>query len=99
MTIPSVATVFPAPPDPAVDDNDTFSSKASAFTIAQKAFGDELPPIVTAMNTDIANANAAAVTAVNAPGSGGTSTTSLTVGTGSKTFTTQTGKGWGVGQW
>lgn len=39
-----------------------------------------------------------AVTAVNAPGTNGTSTTSMNVATGSQTFTTQTGKSWSVGQ-
>lgn len=36
--------------------------------------------------------------AVNAPGTSGTSSTSLVVGSGTKTFTTQQGKAWVVGQ-
>lgn len=44
-------------------------------------------------------AAASALTAVNAPGSQGTSTTSHNISTGSKTFTTQSGKSWIVGQW
>jgi hypothetical protein len=46
-----------------------------------------------------ATASAAALTAINAPGTQGTSTTSLAVGTGAKTLTTQTGKAWVLGQW
>lgn len=46
-----------------------------------------------------ATAAAAALNAVNAPGAQGTSTTSHNISTGSKTFTTQSGKAWIVGQW
>ncbi|BBB65918.1 hypothetical protein UNDYM_1665 [Undibacterium sp. YM2] len=44
-------------------------------------------------------ATAAAGTAVNAPGTMGTSTTSATIGKGSKTLTTQTGKAFPLGGW
>jgi hypothetical protein len=43
-------------------------------------------------------AQAAAATAVNAPGTSGTSATSLAVTAGTKTLTTQPGKAWVVGQ-
>jgi len=49
-------------------------------------------------STSAAAAAASALTAVNAPGTSGTSTTSITVGAGTKTLTTQTGKAWVVGQ-
>ncbi len=52
-----------------------------------------------ALATAQANAAAAsAQSALNAPGTNGTTATSLTVGLGSKTFTTQTGKAWVPGQ-
>lgn len=47
--------------------------------------------------TDAATAAAAAATAVNAPGTSATSTTSLTIGTGAKNLTIQTGKSISVG--
>lgn len=47
--------------------------------------------------TSETNAAASAATAVNAPGTSATSTTSLTIGTGSKTLTIQTGKSIVVG--
>lgn len=43
-------------------------------------------------------AAASALSAVNAPGSNGTSVTAATIGAGTKTVTTQTGKNWVVGQ-
>lgn len=49
-------------------------------------------------NTARVAAEAAAQTALNAPGTSSTSTTSLTIATGTQTFTTQTGKAWAVGQ-
>lgn len=57
-----------------------------ASTSASEALASEL------------SATASAETAVNAPGTSGTSTTSLAIGLGSKTFTTQTAKDWGIGQ-
>lgn len=49
--------------------------------------------------TKAAEAAASAATAVNAPGTSATSSTSNTIGVGSKTFTIQTGKAFVVGQW
>jgi hypothetical protein len=53
---------------------------------------------VALATTQANNAAASLASAINAPGTNGTSTTTLTVGSGSKTWTTQTGKAWAVGQ-
>lgn len=56
---------------------------------------------VVMANSASANATAAAASAssaVNAPGTNATSTTSLAIATGSKTFTIQTGKAYVIGQ-
>lgn len=115
MSIPLITqaiTLLPAAPDPATDDAPTFSTKAAAMVLGQKAMVPEMntyagqanalatgvDAAAAAADADAATASAAASTAVNAPGSGATSTTSLTVGTGSKTLTIQTGKLFGVGQ-
>lgn len=45
------------------------------------------------------DAAASAASAINAPGTSATSTTSLTIGTGSQTLTIQTGKAFSVGQY
>lgn len=65
------------------------SAAASAATATTKAAD---------ATTKAAEAAASAASAVNSPGTSGTSTTSLTVGTGSQTLTTQTGKNFAVGQ-
>lgn len=100
-----LTVVMPTPPDPATDSDDVFTTKATATTLAEKQFATELQTIIPQMNADIASVNTAlplvqlaADTAVNAPGSAGTSTTSLTIGIGTQNFTTQTGKAWQVGQ-
>ena len=53
---------------------------------------------VALANTARTDAQGFAQSAVNAPGTSGTSVTSMAVGSGTKTFTTQTGKAWVVGQ-
>lgn len=68
-------------------------SATAAASSASAASGS-----ATAAATSASAAANSATTAVNAPGTSGTSTTSLTIGTGSRTFTTQTGKAWIVGQ-
>lgn len=68
-------------------------SATSAASSASAASGS-----ATAAATSASAAATSATTAVNAPGTSGTSTTSLTIGTGSQTFTTQGSKAWVVGQ-
>ncbi|MCA3068635.1 MAG: hypothetical protein ING73_17185, partial [Rhodocyclaceae bacterium] len=58
----------------------------------------QLVAIAQNVVTNATTASAAAVTAVNAPATNGSSATSLTVAVGAQAFTTQTGKAWVVGQ-
>lgn len=70
------------------------ASATAAASSASAASGS-----ASTASTAASTASAAAVSAVNAPGSQGTSTTSHNISTGSKTFVTQSGKAWIVGQW
>ena len=85
MAIPSI-TPLPAAP----------SRSSSPTTFSQDA--DALLGALPAMVTEINAANAAIPATVLGIDFTGTSTTSLAVGTGSKTLTTQSGKNWYVGQ-
>jgi hypothetical protein len=88
--------------DPAADD---FIAELAQFVFDANTVADEVNTKTDSCTTSAATATTAAATAstaastaVNAPGAGGTSTTSLTIGTGSRSFTTQTGKNWAPGQ-
>lgn len=85
MTLPTITTL-PTPPSRADSPTD-FNSRADAFLNAFPTLQSEI------------NAWAAALPAtVNGIDYNGTSTTSITVGTGSKSLTTQTGKNFQIGQ-
>jgi hypothetical protein len=109
MTI-SIVTELPDAPDPATDSASVFSTKAAAFVLAQKAMVPEYNSSVTELNSVYAAINAidpaakaaaaaaSAASALAAPGTSATSTTSLTIGLGTKSLTIQTGKSISVGQ-
>jgi hypothetical protein len=97
---------FPTRADAFLAALPTFGSQLNAA--ATNAFNNAVEADQDASAADshriaaAASANAAAasaLTAVNAPGSQGTSTSSHNISTGSKTFTTQSGKSWIGGQW
>lgn len=90
-------TALPTPPSRA--DAANFSTRADAFLAALPVFSTEANALATETNGYAANAAASAATAVNAPGTSATSTSSLVIGTGSKSLTVQTGKAFVVGQW
>jgi len=86
MPIPTLPTP-PAAPSRTDDTPAEFVTNADAFVTWLETFGGDL--------NDWATAVAATVSGVDF---NGTSATSLAIGTGSKTLTTQTGKLWNIGQ-
>lgn len=91
--------ITPLPTPPSRSDAANFNTRADAFLGALPTFASEANALATETNGYAANAAASAATAVNAPGTSATSTTSLTIGTGAKSLTVQTGKAFVVGQW
>lgn len=90
-------TALPAPPTRS--DATNFNARADAFLSALPTFASEANTLATEVNGYASNAAASAATATNAPGTSATSTTSLAIGTGSKSLTVQTAKAFVVGQW
>lgn len=90
-------TALPAPPTRS--DATNFNARADAFLAALPTFANEANTLASEVNGYASNAAASAATATNAPGTSATSTTSLAIGTGSKSLTVQTAKAFVVGQW
>lgn len=99
--VPSITALSEAP-NRATDSAAEFAGKAdTTMSELVTLINTNLPAFIAAVNAlgiEIDSAILAGVTAVNAPGTSGTSTTSLAIGTGSKALTTQTAKSWAVGQ-
>jgi len=87
------------PTPPSRTDAANFNVRAEAFLGALPTFVTQANALATETNGYAASAAASAATAINAPGTNATSTTSLAIGTGSKSLTVQTGKAFVVGQW
>lgn len=86
------------PPAPTRADPANFPARADAFVTALALLVAQANALSQAANDNAALAQASAVSAVNAPGSAGTSTTSLTVGTGQQNLAIQSGKAFVPGQ-
>lgn len=85
-------TALPAAPQRG-DGRADFSDDADAFAEAMVLDAAQANTQITEANALALRAEAAAASAVLAPGTNATSSTSLTVGTGSRTLGIQTGKG------
>lgn len=91
-------TIDALPPAPVPTDSAAaFDAKAFAFAAALDLFGIQANALgaIAQTNSDIA---VSLLLGMSLPTYGDTSSTSLTIGTGTKVFTTSTGKAWVAGQ-
>lgn len=92
--------ISPLPTPPTRDDPINFPTRADAFVLAQVAFAAQANVLTDEVNTNAAIAAAAAITAVNAPGTSSVSSASLAIGNGVLgPFNTTAGKNYVVGMW
>lgn len=98
MAITQSLTAPPAAPTPG-EDPATFDAKVQARLAWDATNTGELGVFATQANALASEVNTLATTAVNAPGTSATSTSSVLIGTGSKSLTIQTGKSIVVGMW
>ena len=113
MTVTPSPAIAPLPTAPSRQRPETFSAEMDAFLGAMDGFGDDVQAVGEAVQANATAAETAATTAeakaaealasansaVNAPGTSATSTTSLSVGSGAKSpALAQTGKGFAIGQ-
>lgn len=89
----------PLPAAPARADAANFAARADAFLPALAPFGVEMNANGDRAEAGAIRAEAAAVAAVNAPGTQATSATSIAVATGARSFAIQTGKAIIPGMW
>jgi hypothetical protein len=108
--LPAQITALPTPPS--TNDPANFNTRADAFlgqmpafvaqtnALASEVYANTVQVAADRVQTgaDRTAAAASAASALGAPGTNGSSTTSLTIGTGTKSFTAQTGKAWTAGQ-
>jgi hypothetical protein len=90
--------ITPLPTPPSRDDAANFSDRADAFLGALPTFVTETNALAADIDDSADAAAASANSALNAPGTNATSTASVTIGMGSKTFPIQTGKAFAKGQ-
>lgn len=89
------------PPPIAPDPNDpaSYPARGDALMAWLPVMVEEYNDDMDGINGSVAAAQAAAAAASASAGTTGTSTTSLTIGTGAKTLTIETGKVFVAGQW
>lgn len=94
MTIVQVPVNLGGTNVPYSDDTGPFGMKSNGSYGYVQYLHPMLSEVIAACQLAVTAGN----TAVNAPGSAGTSTTSLAIDVTNKVFTTQTGKNWQIGQ-